>query len=365
MQHFAKAALLALALAAPLALAGELEERAAIREPIERAYQSGDYETIERLHTEYSDFAHKRTSSGAFKMGLLIDGLVEPSGATTEVFQRDIARTKRWAEVHPGSPFGWVLYANAVKAYGGFVRGGGYANTVSDAAWAVLHETNQRAAKILNDHREVASRTSSWHAIMIVIGRNEGWPIDDIRRVFDEGVALAPLDFRLYHYMQDALLPKWEGSTAELDAFVRDASAKAPPAFGTELYARLYSGIEEGQFPRTLYRDSLVDWPTMKAGLNAWTAHFPTTWNRNIFAYHACLAADRQATVALFKDIGSQREPEIWSSPDGRDMFGDCARWAADPTTGGDSPIAPPRPKPGSSAGGLQAGTRTAIVRAG
>ncbi len=365
MQHSVKAALLALALSAPLAHAGELEERAAIREPIKRAYQSGDYATIERLHTQYSDFAHERTSSGASRMGLLIDGLVEPPGATAEVFQRDIARTKRWAELNPDSAFGWVLYANAVKAYGSFVRGGGYANTVTDAALAVLHETNQRAAKILNDHREMASRTTSWHAIMIVIGRNEGWPVDDIRRVFDEGVARAPLDFRLYRYMQDALLPKWLGSIAELDAFVRDVSAKAPPAFGMELYARLYSSIEEEQFPRTLYRDSLVNWATMKAGLNAWTAHFPTPWNRNIFAYHACLAADRPATVALFKEIGNQAEPEIWSSPDGRDMLGDCARWAADSSAGGDSPIAPSRPSPASGAGGLQAGTLTATVPAG
>ena len=365
MHHALKAALLALMLAAPLAHAGELEERIAIREPIERAYQSGDYATIERLHNQYSDLARERTSSGAFKMGLLIDGLVEPSNATADVFQRDIARTKRWAEVHPDSAFGWVLYANAVKAYGGFVRGGGYANTVTDAAWAVLHETNQRAAKILNDHREVASHTSSWHAIMIVIGRNEGWPIADIRRVFDEGVARAPMDFRLYHYMQDALLPKWRGSNAELDEFVRDVSAKAPPAFGMELYARLYSGIEEEEFPRTLYRDSLVDWPAMKAGLTAWTAHFPTPWNRNIFAYHACLAADREATMALFKEISNQREPEIWDSPAEQDAFSDCARWAADPAAGGDSPIAPPRPSPSAGVGGLQAGTLTATFPAG
>lgn len=272
----------------------------------------------------------------------MIDGLVEPGDATSQVYQRDIARTQRWAEVHPDSAFGWVLDANAVKACGHFVRGGGYANTVDDAAWAVFHAYDKRAIGILTEHRAVASRTTSWHAMMIVAGRNEGWPIDDIRRVFDEGVAVDPMDYRLYHYMEDALQPQWLGDPAVLDAFVRDVSTKAPPALGMALYARLYSGVEETQFPLTLYRDSLVDWPMMKAGLEAWTAHFPTSWNRNIFAYHACLAADRPAAKALFAQIGAQREAEIWASDRG-DLFAACSRWAAHPEAGAHSPIGPPR----------------------
>jgi hypothetical protein len=87
---------------------------------------------------------------------------------------------------------------------------------------------------------------------------------------------------------------------------------RAPKAYGTELYARLYSGAGEEQYHRRLYTESLVDWSLMKMGLQAWLDHFPTSWNKNIFAYHACIAGDREAAGPLFASIADAPEWEIW-----------------------------------------------------
>ena len=348
MRLFVRTALFVLTLACRPAFADELSERANIRDEVTKAWQAGDYETLERIHAQYSDFLRERTTSGASKMGLFMDGLTEGEEASEAVLKRDIARTERWAQVHPDSPVGYVLHAEALKAYAQHARGNDYANTVMPQSWATYHEYIQRAGKYLIEHRDVASRSTSWHAEMIIVGRDEGWAPDVMARIFEEGVARNPADYRLYHYMENALLPKWQGSTQKLDAFIRDVSRRAPSAYGMELYARLYSGAEQDQYQRRLYLDSLIDWPSMKVGLGAWVDHFPTPWNKNIFAYHACLAGDKQAAKPLFDEIAGQPEWQIWQ-PNAQVAFEACERWVADPNA---EPKSPPsrdsasRPRP-------------------
>jgi hypothetical protein len=323
------------------AYSDELQERAAIRDEVTTAWKAGDYDTLERIHTRYSDFLRERTSSGASKMGLFIDGLTEGNDASEDVLKRDIDRTGRWAKAHPDSPLGYVLHAESLKAYAWHVRGSGYANTVLPQAWAVYHEYQQRAAKYLIENQVIASRTTSWHASLMVVGRGEGWAPEVLTRMFEDGVAKNPADYRLYQYRLNALLPKWNGSTQQVDAFVREVSRRAPSAYGMELYARLYSAAGEEQYGRALYSDSLVDWSMMKAGLQAWIDHFPTSWNKNIFAYHACLAGDKAAAKPLFDAIADQPEWEIWE-PNARMTFDSCRQWVADPRA--EPMVRPPQP---------------------
>ena len=196
----------------------------------------------------------------------------------------------------------------------------------------------QRAARYLLEHQTIASQTTSWHATMIVLGRDEGWALQDMARIFEDGIAREPADYRLYAYMSDALLPKWRGNAQLLDAFIRDVAKRAPTAYGMELYARLYSGAGEEQYHRLMYSQSLVDWSLMKAGFQAWTSHFPTAWNKNIFAYHACIAGDKPAAKALLDEIAGRPEWEIWT-PNAQVTFDACVRWAADPKA---EPTSPP-----------------------
>jgi hypothetical protein len=60
MRTIIRAGLLAGAFAAPLAHAGELQDRAAIRDAVTLAWRSGDDATVDRLHAQHSDFLHQR-----------------------------------------------------------------------------------------------------------------------------------------------------------------------------------------------------------------------------------------------------------------------------------------------------------------
>ena len=140
MRLFLRSSLFAVTMFCLPALADEQAERAAVREPVAKAWQAGDFDTMERLHMQYSDFLHQRTTSGASKMGLFIDGLSQGDDATEDVMKRNIARTERWVQLHPDSPIGYVLHAQALMSYGQFIRGNGYADTVMPQAAAVYHE---------------------------------------------------------------------------------------------------------------------------------------------------------------------------------------------------------------------------------
>lgn len=321
--------------AAPLS---EADERAAVRAKAKEAYLAGDFGSLEHQHETYSEFTRERTSSGAFKMTLLFDGIADAKrGSTEDSLLRDIQRTKTWTSENSAAPLAHVLHAAALLEYGGYFRGSGFANTVPPQAWKIYEEYARKAGDYLLQSQAAASKSTSWHVWTLNIARIAGWPSEVVRRIFEAGVAQDPTDYRLYQNTLEYYLPKWSGSAQATDEFIQYAVTRAPSSYGLELYARLYAGAGEGQFKRRLYMDSLVDWAKMKEGLELWYQRFPTTWNKNIVAYHACIAGDKSLAKQTLNEIGDSLELRIWQ-PNAKATVESCVRWADDPNA---APTAP------------------------
>ena len=335
-------ALLAMVVTTTSARSGELEERVAVRKQAEAAYRTGDFDSLDRQHSAYSDFLGQRTPSGASKMTLFLDGIDDAKRDNGEAErQQDIERTKGWVTEHKGSPLAYVLHANALLSYGGYFRGDGLASSVPPQAWKIYDEYIQRAARYLVENQAIASRSTSWYTTMLNIARLAGWPQDIVQRFFEEGIKLDSTDYRLYRNVLEYLLPKWHGDAKAIDIFINAAVLKAPPEYGSELYARLYSAAGETQFARRLYADSLINWVTMREALELWYRRFPTDWNKNILAYNACIAGDKLLAKQLLGEIGGQPQWEIWQ-PRAKATFDTCVRWAADPDAEPKAPRKPP-----------------------
>lgn len=317
----------------------ELSERSDVKVLAKTAYAAGDLASLIRQHAEYSDFSRQRTSSGASKMQLFFDGIEELTRTfDADQLQSDISKTLQWSETARDEPLPYILHASSLLSYASYIRGTGYANTVPPQAWKTYTDYVGRAAKFLMANEKVASGSTSWHVWLINALRSSGATPDVVMRVFDAGIAMNPADYRLYRYTSFYLLPKWHGSTQAVDIFILHASEVARSEYGSELYARLYSAAEQDQFGRALYSESLVDWDKMKAGLALWNKRFPTVWNKNIFAYHACIAGDKPLAKELFAEIGPTPEWTIWQ-PNARATFSTCSKWASDPDA---EPLAPP-----------------------
>ncbi len=331
-------AALAIALAPCAAGAGELDDRQAVKDEAEEAYSAGDFASLERQYLLYSDFQRQRTPSGAFKMTLFQDGIGEAKrDYDEEQFKQDIERTARWVATYKTSPLAYVLHANALSAYGGYFRGGGYANTVTPQAWKIYEEYVRKGEKVLRDNAWIADKDTSWHAAMLNFARRGDWPQDAVIGMFEAGMKKNPADPRLYFNMLEYVLPKWHGSVQAVDHFIRYVAERSPAAYGTEFYARLYSSAEQSQFGRRMYNDTLVDWKKMNEGLALWVQRFPTSWNRNIYAYHACIAGDKGQAKKLLAEIGAEPEWTVWE-PSAKATYDTCVRWAADPAA---EPLAP------------------------
>jgi len=311
----------------------EVAERTAVLQKAEAAFRAGDFDDLNRQVQTYMT-TERRTKSGAFKIEQFDDGISKGMnfrGADAESQHKDlVARTESWVLRYPEIPLAHVLHARALLAYAYYFRGSGYSNTVPPLAWAAFEKYAKQAADVLLKSQEVASAYTGWHATFINAARSLGWPKELVRRVLQDGVRRNPDDYRLYHHSLVYFLPKWHGSAEDVDGLIEYAEKSTVERHGLEIYARLYSAAAEGQFKHRLYTDSSVKWQKMRQGLLDWNSRFPTEWNLNIFAYHACIAQDKATTRDLLARIGGTPILRIWA-PNSQVMFSTCQRFAAEP----------------------------------
>lgn len=334
MKMFLAAAILLFGLAAAAhAQDAELVERRAVIDKASAAFIEGNFHELERQVQSYMT-VDRRTSSGAFKIEQFDDGITEAmdfQGPGSEAKYQDlIFKTEAWAAKFPDAPLAHVLRARALLSYAYYFRGNKYADKVPPEAWAPFEKYSQQAARVLLESQAVASAYTGWHATVINTARSLGWPRELVLKVVSDGIRRNPDDFRLYHHTLVYFLPRWHGSDQELAEFVEQAERATFDRHGLEIYARLYSAAEQYQYKRRLYADSGVSWTKMKQGLEDWNARFPTPWNLNIYAYHACIANDKATTKKLLEKIGPSPLPGIWKH-NAQIEFSTCQQFANEP----------------------------------
>jgi hypothetical protein len=59
---------------------------------------------------------------------------------------------------------------------------------------------------------------------------------------------------------------------------------------------------------------------------------FPDAWNRNNFAYLACLQGDKSTTADLIVGIGGKPMLDVWKA---KSIFEGCRRWSLQPAATG------------------------------
>jgi hypothetical protein len=333
---------------AAAAHAGEREERAAIVEQAAQAMRQRDFASLERQYRSYTQ-PMQRTASGAFKVQLFDDGVarvLRGGHDDGEDYRKAwVEVTRGWVAANARSPLAYLLHGNALMMHGLYFRGSGYVNSVAPPAMELFRKHAMEAAELLAANAGVAGEDTGWNVLLLSIGRWLGWPRDVMARVFDDGLVKNAGDFRLYYGMENYFLPKWEGSPEALDEYVNAIARRDPEKQGMELYARLYSGAAQDQFGHMLYSTSRVEWSKMKQGLQDWTSRFPTAWNKNIFAYHACIAGDKPTMAGLLKELGNQVDYELWE-PNGRVTYESCRKWLEEPDT---APAKPAQARRGES----------------
>ena len=268
-----------------------------------------------------------------FRRGL--ERVIYQTGKHREAYLRELeVQTLQWATEHPRSAFAHVLHAKVLIAHGRSYRGWNWANDVPPEAMKQFHAYLRRAFDYLKAHAQVALTDSGAHALMLGIGKEEGWTPEQLETVADAGLKRNPRDIELYMLVVSALLPESRDGELDqqaLDGFIRKAGAQTHRALGAGLYAVLYTNVATRKYGHRLFRDTLADWPTMKKGFEDLHARYPDTPAlRNRFAYIACVAEDKTTLLALIDELGDELDASQWGANGARTME-NCERLARKP----------------------------------
>ncbi len=236
-------------------------------------------------------------------------------------FQNDL---ENYVRRHAASMNAWLLEANLWKAIGWKARGGGYANTVTPEGWRDFNAALTRAAAILDGHKSQLASNPQWYVQRLDIATGLNEPDALARKIFDEGVAVAPAYLPIYQSMEQRLSPLWHGSEESLIAFINDAG-RTPAAASEGLYVRLV-WLASSFYPR-IEMDTALDWTAMQKSIDVNVTRYPAERNLQEFFLMACTHPDKTEARRLLPLIHEEPSREVLGN--NVPLFRLCQDWAS------------------------------------
>ncbi len=314
--------------------ASEFDERANMGTLVKDAFAHERFAEITSLAERYR-VDKSRTASGLWNLTVFhsaMDAAIFDARAGREIAPGFLAvdeKINRWTTLQPRSPAAHLAHAQSLMAHAWAIRGGGYASSVKQEAWAPFYALVEKTRLYLEQTKPVAAVDPYWHEMMLEIARIQSWDARRFGAAFDAAVAREPLFYQTYFAAVDYFLPKWRGNVEDVELFARFAAGKTAATEGTGMYVRIYWYASQSQFGDDIFQNSLATWPKMKAGFDDVVARYPDDWNYNNYAKFACLARDRKKTHELLAKIGNRIVDDAWGKSG---LIDTCRKWATSGT---------------------------------
>ena len=280
----------------------------------QRLFMTGDYDSLESMMRRASTSMPDLPDGGSTYAGI-VGGLMALFDYGTLDPLEAFGRTSDWRRVVKDSVAADLVEAMLFRTWAWSVRGHGYANSVSTQAWALFAHRTEMAAATLKDTADRASANPLWYQLSLSVGRDQSLGVDDLRAIFDQGIARFPQYLPLYGEMLRISMPRWGGSYEKVNQLITDASAKSSIDSGQELYARLYwmySSLEDDDID--IFTDASANWQTMKQGFKALINRYPTSdVVLNAFEKFACIGEDAEQYRAARSGVESHLAATAWS----------------------------------------------------
>lgn len=290
----------------------ELDMREALTEQAKAWFAARDFAALDRSYDGYTQRS-ERTPSGLWKSGFVSVGAEQALGPAQndEQFERADALLQQWLSARPDSTLAHLLRARLMVQRAWAYRGDGYAASVEEANWRPFFDGLRRTKEYLEAHKPVASASPEYYSLTITVLKGlQKSPFP----TFDEGLERFPGYYPIYFSMLDYLLPKWHGSTEQIEHFASEAVARTQQAEGRGMYARIYWYAAQSQFHDNLFLQSKANWERMRAGFDDVIARYPDQWNLQNYASFACDANDEETLKKLFERIREPSLDEAWRS---------------------------------------------------
>jgi hypothetical protein len=275
--------------------------------------QNGKFEETRNIISE-ALATKKRLTDGQWVVARLFDGYAEWL-STEKQWDEQLSMLQKWQAVDPKGPELALVEARYWLSYAWYARGGGFAGTVPERAWALMRERAAKARAVLDESKPYASGNPVWYSLMIAIANLESRPRTELVAIFNEGVDKEPLFEASYVALANAMVPKWGGQLADYHVFVKASVARTKADEGDTMYARLYWVLAGSEANRP-FKELGIRWPDMKAGFDdLMTRHPDSQWNLQNYARFACLADDGKTFNSLKTRFDRRKlasMPNIW-----------------------------------------------------
>ncbi len=230
---------------------------------------------------------------------------------------------QEWIQAKPGSITAHVAHANFYVNYAWFVRGSGYASSVSERENFSFEKRLESALKVLQACREFPEKDPMWWKVALTTALGQGWPKKAFDQILDEAVAYEPTYPGHDSQRAYSLLPRWYGEPGDWEEHALKA-AERKGGLGAEAYARIV--ISMISFHDQIFRESKASWPKTKEGLQQLRAKYPDSLEiTNQAALLATMASDQAYANELFDTLGDAYLPSVFRKPE---SFAHYRNWA-------------------------------------
>jgi hypothetical protein len=159
---------------------------------------------------------------------------------------------------------------------------------------------------------------------MLDVVRDLGGTKEQVREIFDQGVALEPGYYHDYRELAHDLLPKWLGEPGESEAFAEESLQRIGGEEGAFVYFEIASAIycDCGSTPDR----PTLSWPMIQRGFAIMENKYGATpLKLNRLALLAFVYQDRPVANQMLARIGDNCELSVWST---RARFERFKMWA-------------------------------------
>lgn len=309
----------------------ELGERATLKTQVRDLFRADDFAKLETLSASFRD-GSQRTQSGIWKLtvfyGAFQDLAAEVAREDQVGWDRLAGRIGRWQQAYRASPSALIAEAAMLKARAWTLRPRRYVQEASLGGENRFTRTLRLAAEQLDNAKAIAAADPHFYALRAdlaaALGEDPGAFMERINEGLDKAPGYLPLAFAGLSYFAGGDATERPEVAKRIEAFANTAALRLPGTEGAAVYARLYWQASAAIYGDDLFAKSQVDWPRMRSGMDAVLARYPDAWNRNNFAYLACLERDRPTAQRLLAGLG---EPilSVWKA---QKIFTGCQGWA-------------------------------------
>jgi rhomboid protease GluP len=278
----------------------------------QRLFLTHDYVELDRRMMSHAEH-HADLADGGSTLAGEISGLDTLFDSGKLEPQELLVRLSDWRrEVH-GSALPQLVEAIMYSDWAWSVRGGGYRKTVSSQAWQVFAYRTQLGAATLEELGDRGTPIPAWYQVSIDSALDQSLEVEQIRAIFDAGIARFPNYAPIYRSMVRVLLPRWGGSEAEIANFIDDVSRSSRDREAT--YAQLYWTYASLEGDETnIFDYGRADWARIDTGLRKLIDRYPRSdYLINIYASLACERGDASSYTRIRDQLDGRVSSAAWT----------------------------------------------------